>query len=460
MTLFYTLLLAFLQICREPVCPRPTYKRTVTRTMRQQPYCATTLLLWRYHPFAIRLLKNESKSKIPSRLSVPAFGFSFRISKTIDMLTRTEICHSTGFIRLFMTATTMEPTPAVPTPAVPTPPDDYPAVAAARRKDINCILWRDVSFLFFAFLATSFTTYIELHAHDESLRGQNGIADDRGIIDGYIATSNLFTWLKNNPDYNDLLALLNTLLCVLLPFLYLAYVTLWIGDYDLSFRYLATQLLRSICGFLTFLPPNSGYLMSWNDIPHIWQKQLKEENVEISVVGTTTEPFVSFFSGHVATMIICANHLYLHGHLRLGVAFHILNALQIVRLLATRGHYSIDIIIAWYVASHVSRSAGRLGWYYSRGRTIKDWAPTSIKGLFERIVGIEGDRRSLRYLWLLEKIEVQAALLDLAEKEEMGYRHSEAPLLESTIKLIAEGNLLHLRSTGPSESLGQKEKEG
>jgi hypothetical protein len=58
-------------------------------------------------------------------------------------------------------------------------------------------------------------------------------------------------------------------------------------------------------------------------------------------------PFVSFFSGHVCTMVTTANHMYMHGYRNLGVFCHVMNVLQIVRLLATRGHYSIDIIIAW-----------------------------------------------------------------------------------------------------------------
>lgn len=181
--------------------------------------------------------------------------------------------------------------------------------------------------------------------------------------------------------------------------------------------------------------------MSWNDIPHIWQRQLKNEDVALD----STEPFVSFFSGHVATMIICANHMYLHGHQRLGILFHVLNALQIVRLLATRGHYSIDIVIAWYVASHISRSAGRLGWYYSRGKTISDWLPKSPRQLFERLAGIDGERRSLRYYRLVEQIQVQEALMDMAE-EELDYMHSESEMMQTAVRLAAEstGAMLHV----------------
>ena len=135
-------------------------------------------------------------------------------------------------------------------------------------------------------------------------------------------------------------------------------------------------------------------------------------------------------------------HVYLHGHQRLGILFHVLNALQIIRLLATRGHYSIDIIIAWYVASHISRSAGRLGWYYSRGKTITDWLPNSPRQIFERLAGIEGERRSLRYYRLVEQIQVQEALMDM---EELDYMHSESEIMQTAVRLAAEsaGSLLH-----------------
>ena len=50
-------------------------------------------------------------------------------------------------------------------------------------------------------------------------------------------------------------------------------------------------------------------------------------------------PFVCFFSGHVANTVIAANHMYLKGNVKGGVILHVLNVLQILRLLSTRGHY-------------------------------------------------------------------------------------------------------------------------
>jgi hypothetical protein len=69
----------------------------------------------------------------------------------------------------------------------------------------------------------------------------------------------------------------------------------------------------------------------------------------------------------VATLVINANHMYLHGFRNLAIFFHVFDIFQIIRLLATRGHYSIDIVIGWYMAVYVSNPAGRLGRHFSRG---------------------------------------------------------------------------------------------
>ena len=168
---------------------------------------------------------------------------------------------------------------------------------------VKRIVWRDFTFLLLAMAASFAISFIEVNASDASLRG--GEADSRGIVDtGFIATNNIHAWLSNNRNWNDTFAILNTLGCVLLPAVYLVYITIWVGDYDLAFRYLATQMLRSICGWFTYLPSSPEYLMSYYDVPDIVQCMTKEcgdPSVE------PVQPFVSFFSGHVATMVCCAN---------------------------------------------------------------------------------------------------------------------------------------------------------
>ena len=72
-------------------------------------------------------------------------------------------------------------------------------------------------------------------------------------------------------------------------------------------------------------------------------------------------------------------------HPRLSVCLHCFNWLQAIRLLATRGHYSIDLIIGYVVAAFVSSPAERLGLYYSRG--IQPVLPGIVE-TFEILVGV------------------------------------------------------------------------
>merc|ERR1719410_3041224 len=109
--------------------------------------------------------------------------------------------------------------------------------------------------------------------------------------------------------------------------------------------------------------------------------------------NATFLPFVSFFSGHVATTVIVANHMYAWKFNRAALGLHVLNVFQILRLLSTRGHYSIDIIIGWVVAIYVSNPADRLGLYYSRGVLWKEIAPRDRVDAFEKMVGIPRKNR-------------------------------------------------------------------
>jgi hypothetical protein len=91
-----------------------------------------------------------------------------------------------------------------------------------------------------------------------------------------------------------------------------------------------------------------------------------------------------FFLSHIYQVLI-ANHLYNAKLTRVSVSLHCFNWLQAIRLLATRGHYSIDLIIGYVVAVWVSSPAERLGLYYSR------MIPPAVPGIvetFEALIGV------------------------------------------------------------------------
>lgn len=257
-----------------------------------------------------------------------------------------------------------------------------------------------------------------------------------GIVDtGFSITAPLYRFLRTHRhSWNDALAFCNSLV-LLIPGIYGAY-TVWKGQYQFIFRILFTQLLRSFCGWATYLPPSNEYLMSYYDFPDVVQCILAQadcsaEYPDESPANTTTGvgqvavlPFVSFFPGHVATLVICGNVMWLSGFRRLAVAIHILNVFQIVRLLATRGHYSIDIIVAWFIAVLGSNPAGRLGRYYSRGDSFQAMLlPTTATDAFESLTGVDQVRNEQRVSTLLRHTDIeqmfQAVVQHQKDEEEL-----------------------------------------
>ena len=218
------------------------------------------------------------------------------------------------------------------------------------------------------------------------------------IVDsGFIITSPLHNLLKERPVLNDYCAAINSmLLCV--ACLWPLKVTFYEGDYSLAFRLLATQVFRSFCGWFTYLPVPHQFLPSLYDFPEAIYCVTRAVDCEDPHTSTSHLPFLTFFSGHVACTVIIANHLYLRNHKTLAVLLHVLNVLQILRLLATRGHYSIDIIVGWAVAVYVSNPAERVGKYYSKYR-YKEFRKKSIspQRAFEAISGVRDVKLGTEY---------------------------------------------------------------
>ncbi|KAF2301433.1 hypothetical protein GH714_024066 [Hevea brasiliensis] len=82
---------------------------------------------------------------------------------------------------------------------------------------------------------------------------------------------------------------------------------------------------RGILGYSTQLPVPEGFLGSGVDFP----------------VGNVS--FFLFFSGHVAGSVISSLDMRRMERWELAWTFDVLNVLQSVRLLGTRGHYTIDL---------------------------------------------------------------------------------------------------------------------
>ena len=97
---------------------------------------------------------------------------------------------------------------------------------------------------------------------------------------------------------------------------------------------------------------------------------------------------------------------------------------------------SIDIIIGWYVAIYVSRSAGRLGRYYSRGMRFRDLGPKSRKEAFETFIGVYNDMRSRRMSLIIREANLEETLLNLDGED---YNVLKESIHLTTAKLAAKG---------------------
>ena len=137
--------------------------------------------------------------------------------------------------------------------------------------------------------------------------------------------------------------------------------------------------------FFRYLPPDPAFLMSYYDFPEVFLCLFHHDCTTVSEAPSYV-PFVTFFSGHIATIVIIANHLYTRKYTRLSIALHTFNWLQALRLLATRGHYSIDLIIGYVVAVFVSSPAEKLGWYFSQ--SVTPALPQNAMETFEILVGV------------------------------------------------------------------------
>lgn len=141
---------------------------------------------------------------------------------------------------------------------------------------------------------------------------------------GFVVTGHLHRILAANLNLNSFLAGLNTVFVGMQT----AYI---IGTWVVEGRSRATIAAlfmftcRGILGYSTQLPLPQEFLGSGVDFP----------------VGNVS--FFLFYSGHVAASIIASLDMRRLDRKEMAYIFDVLNVLQMVRLLASRGHYTIDL---------------------------------------------------------------------------------------------------------------------
>ncbi|KAK3004935.1 hypothetical protein RJ639_017979 [Escallonia herrerae] len=143
---------------------------------------------------------------------------------------------------------------------------------------------------------------------------------------GFVATVHLHRLLASRPNLNTLLAGLNTVF-VLVQTSYILWTWLIEGRPRATISALFMFTFRGILGYSTQLPLPEGFLGSGVDFP----------------VGNVS--FFLFYSGHVAASVIASLDMKRMQRWELAWMFDTLNILQVVRLLSTRGHYTIDLVV-------------------------------------------------------------------------------------------------------------------
>ncbi|KAJ3692203.1 hypothetical protein LUZ60_012553 [Juncus effusus] len=141
---------------------------------------------------------------------------------------------------------------------------------------------------------------------------------------GFWLTESMNQVLAARPNLNSFLAFLNTVF-VLMQSTYILWCLLVEGRPRATIAAVFMFTCRGILGSSTQLPLPEGFLGSGVDFP----------------VGNVS--FFLFFSGHVAGSVIASLDMRRVKRRKLALTFDVLNLLQMIRLLASRGHYTIDL---------------------------------------------------------------------------------------------------------------------
>ncbi|PIA57028.1 hypothetical protein AQUCO_00600032v1 [Aquilegia coerulea] len=143
---------------------------------------------------------------------------------------------------------------------------------------------------------------------------------------GFVITKPIHKILDAQPALNTILAGLNTVF-VGMQTTYILWTWLVEGRPRATIAALFMFTCRGILGYCTQLPLPEGFLGSGVDFP----------------VGNVS--FFLFYSGHVAGSVIASLDMRRMGRVEMAWVFDTLNVLQMVRLLGTRGHYTIDLAV-------------------------------------------------------------------------------------------------------------------
>lgn len=137
-----------------------------------------------------------------------------------------------------------------------------------------------------------------------------------------------------DPTTNKLFAAVNTTFCLSIAF-YSVFSCLYLGRRNIVAKGSLSIFLRMLCGLSTRLPVPENIVILDGDWPP------SSDNC----IGWIFNP-----SGHCLAALLVSMDLRLQGCHKLAYVVDILNAIQGIRLIALRGHYTIDVITSILIA--------------------------------------------------------------------------------------------------------------
>jgi len=156
--------------------------------------------------------------------------------------------------------------------------------------------------------------------------------DDNEIIDwGFYLTTGASKFLEEHVTISYILSGMNSCYNIGFTFWFLLYRPLFNGDIPCGTAFTLGLVARTICGSFTKLPIHSTAQLNENELPNMF----------------TGNRFFMFFSGHTCFSELGRKILKYEGRTHFARLLRFLNFLQAVRLIATRGHYTIDVITGY-----------------------------------------------------------------------------------------------------------------
>jgi len=145
---------------------------------------------------------------------------------------------------------------------------------------------------------------------------------------GFYLTSGLNEFLGKHENISYILSGINSIYSLAFTFYFIFFRPLFLGDIPCGTVMALSTLSRTICGSFTTLPIHPMAQLNDNEIPNM----------------VTGNKFFMFFSGHTCNSEVGRMILKHEGWTGFARLLRLLNLLQAIRLVATRGHYTIDVI--------------------------------------------------------------------------------------------------------------------